>query len=568
MSDIVKALHDAHQQLISPGSPYEIVEREFGDQRFRCFAGAPESLRELLDAGRQHGEQPFTHYLGDELSYREFFQRVDALGYQLIHQLDISAEDRIAIAMRNRPEWLEAYAAAVSLAAVVVPLNSWGTAEELAYGLEDSQARLVICDPQRAALIKPTANLRVLVVDEHRPDHPKQGESEYEQLLGAALGQAMPDTGPVDPEAPIQIMYTSGTTGKPKGAVSSHRNICQALMAFEYHAYCSVMANPEAMNHMMNSGVAPCTLLSVPLFHVSGCYAAFLLTLRGGRRLVLSYKWDAEAVLQLIEQQKVTIFSAVPAMVIDLLQHPKFEDYDTSSLFSIGGGGGACPPLFKQAIDQRYSQSYIGTGYGMTESNAICSNCTGAAFNYKPTATGTLCPIVDFKTCDEQGNELPTNATGEIWLRSPTNIREYWHKPEASAELYRDGWMATGDTGYVDEEGFVFLVGRSKDVIIRGGENIYPAELEQLLSLHPKIKESAVFALPDPVLGEVPALVAELTPGSQIDQAEVASYIGQHLAAFKIPQQCWFVDQPLPRNATGKIMKKQLQEKYAAQQAL
>jgi acyl-CoA synthetase (AMP-forming)/AMP-acid ligase II len=322
------------------------------------------------------------------------------------------------------------------------------------------------------------------------------------------------------------------------------------------------MANPKAIEKMFAGGFAPCTLLSVPLFHVSGCYAAFLLNLRGGRKTVMMYKWSPEEALELISKERVTIFSAVPSMVMDLLRHPDFDSSDTSSLFSLGGGGAACPPAFKEIISNTLSTSYVGTGYGMTESNAICASCTGDAFMYKPDSAGTLSPLVEWQTRDEQGQPLPAGASGEIWLKSVCNIKQYWNKPDANNINFDGDWMATGDIGYLDEENFVYLVGRAKDLIIRGGENIYPAEIEACLSLHPGISEAAIIAVPDERLGEVPGAVIKPRNGAEICHDDIKTYLSNKLAAYKIPQNIWISNQDLPRNASGKILKSELVRQY------
>ncbi|MBD2859214.1 acyl--CoA ligase [Spongiibacter sp. KMU-158] len=568
LSALLEALDQAHKQLTVTGSPYEIQERDCGGQTLRGFVGAPKTLRELIDGGRQFNDQPFTHYLGVDQSFGEFFARVDALAHQLKYHFGLNAGERVAIAMRNRPEWLEAYAAITALPAIVVPLNSWGSAAELDFQLRDSGAKLLICDTQRAALAADIPNLQLLCVDDWSPSQTKTGKSDYEQLISAAMGQAMPALeNEIDPESPVQIMYTSGTSGRPKGAVSCHRNICQALMSFEYHAYSSAMANPDSMAHIMGCGFAPCTLLSFPLFHVSGCYSAFLLNLRGGRRVVIGYKWDAKHALEIIENQRVTIFSGSPAMLQDLMQHPDFKQHDTSSLFSLGAGGSACPPALTQTLEQQLPRHYFGTGYGMTESNAICSSCTGAAFHLKPGSAGTLNPLVEFKTCDSDGQPLERGTTGEIWLRSPTNILGYWNNEDATAALFAtdlsgNQWMNTGDTGYLDDDNFVYLVGRNKELIIRGGENIYPAEIEAALSQIRGIKETAVFGLPDQRLGEVPVAVIVLEDGVELQPESLKEQLKSRLAAFKIPENIWFSPTPLPRNAAGKLLKSDLKAQY------
>ncbi|MAY39327.1 MULTISPECIES: class I adenylate-forming enzyme family protein [Spongiibacter] len=567
MTSIAQTLKDCEAQLCGPGAPYELEERLVNGQPMRHFKNAPNSMRELLDAGRQHGDAEFLVYAEpgqpeERFSFNDFYRHVDALAYQLVARFDLQKGQRVAIAMRNYPEWMMAYAAVVSLGAIVVPLNSWGTAEELEFVLRDSAADIVFVDERRRQALTPLLidlPCKLIVArgqaDEHAVD--------MAALIDEASGKSMPQAWEFDADDPVQIMYSSGTSGKPKGALSTHRNITQALFSFECQAICAAMANPAAIEKMFAAGNAPCSLLSVPLFHVSGCYAAFLVNLRGGRKIVMTYKWDAREALRLIEQETVTVFSASPSMVIDLMQHPDYDKFDTSSLFSVGGGGSACPPAFKRVIDQRLESAFVGTGYGMTESNAIGSSCAGGAYEEQPGSAGTLSPLVDFKTCDEDGNDLPKGEKGEIWLRSVTNIQSYWHRPEANASAFKDGWMITGDIGYIDDNGFVFLADRAKDLIIRGGENIYPAEIEALLSQHPDVLESAVFGVPDETLGESVAVLLRLNNGKVLSEDEVRNFLAKHLAAFKLPKYIEFASAPLPRNPAGKVLKKDIKAEYA-----
>jgi long-chain acyl-CoA synthetase len=560
MNDIAARLHTATEQLCQPGAPFEIETRQCGDTELRFYKNAPNTLRALLEPGRGFGAQEFLVYQDQRLSFDDFFARADALAHYLVSELNINKGDRIAIAMRNNPEWMIAYYAIISIGAVVVPLNSWGSADELAYGLGDSMAKWVVCDQARYDTITAAPSelaCQVILVG-------ATGSAEclsFDAIINAHLGATMPE---VDCESDdiAQIMYTSGTTGRPKGAVSRHGNICQAIFSFEFHGTCSAMANPEAIRKMFSTGFAPCTLLSVPLFHVSGCYAAFLLNLRAGRKTVMMYKWSAEDALALIEKERVTIFSAVPSMVVDLLRHPKFKTTDTTSLFSIGGGGTACPPSFKSTISENLGDAYVGTGYGMTETNAICASCTGDAYFYKPKSAGTLSPLVEWQTRSPEGATLPKGEVGEIWLKSACNITAYWNKPEATAENFAHGWMATGDIGYLDDENFVFLVDRAKDLIIRGGENIYPAEIEACLSQHAAIADSAIIAVPDERLGETPGAVIRIRDGATLSETEVKDYMADKLAAFKQPSHVWFVEEELPRNATGKVLKRDLVQRF------
>ncbi|WP_101756977.1 class I adenylate-forming enzyme family protein [Oceanicoccus sp. KOV_DT_Chl] len=414
MTSLIESINTSITQLTQAGAPYHIVERELSGQSYRVYEQTPNSVKALLDVARAHGDAVFINYNGDEWSFNRFFQQVDSIGYQLVNRYQVKPGDRIAIAMRNFPEWMTSYAAVVSLGAIVVPLNSWGQKDELAYGLSDAGATVVFCDQQRYDFIADdlaTLSIKAVVVRSEQPLDNPQAET-LEQFLANADNVALPafDVGGEDP---IQILYTSGTTGKPKGALSSHRNIIQTLYNFEFSAISSAMVNPKAIETMMSSGNPPNALLAVPLFHVSGLYAMFLLSLRGGRKIVMMHKWDATEALKIIEREKITTLSAAPTMVMDVLDHPDYEKYDTSSLFALGSGGAATPDRFTELVNKKMTAAYPGTGYGMTENNATCATCTGEPFYHKPKTSGIISPIVDVKTCDEEGNELAPGSTGK-----------------------------------------------------------------------------------------------------------------------------------------------------------
>ena len=358
------------------------------------------------------------------------------------------------------------------------------------------------------------------------------------------------------------LMYTSGTTGNPKGAVSTNFALCQMLVNFEVHSYISAMANPETIEKMLGSGYEPSSLLAVPLFHVSGCYSVFLLNLRGGRKTSILYKWNAEEALAIIEKERLTVFVGVPTMSLALLESPAFETTDTASLYSIGAGGAACPPHLKDIIYSKLPDAYPGTGYGMTETNAACANCTGEAFRVNPGAAGTLSPIIECKTVDDQGNTLPAGETGEIYIKSPTNAQQYWNLPQASADTFIDGWVATGDVGYVDENNFIYIVDRIKDMVIRGGENIYPVEIEGILQSHSAVTDAAAYGIPSDQLGEELAATVEVHAGSSVTMQELQQFVASKVAGFKVPSHITLSDQPLAKNATGKLLKKVIRQTY------
>jgi long-chain acyl-CoA synthetase len=554
-------LQSACEQLTAPGAPFELETRPVNGLAMRCYRNAPQDLRAALAAGRAHGEKTAITYEDERYSFDAFFNAADRFAHYLVHEAGIKPGDRIAIAMRNYPEWMFAFVGAVSAGAVVVPLNSWGKEEELGYALADASARLVVCDPERLALIRlrlPDLGCSAIVVRSAGTDTAGAATWETTQRGPAECPEIA-----INPDDLVMIMYTSGTTGKPKGAASSHFAIAQALYNFELMAYMSAMANPEIIGKMMSSGFEPSTLLSVPLFHVSGCYAVFLLNLRGGRKTSILYKWDPVDALRVIERERITVFTGVPAMTIAMLESPEFERTDTSSLFSLGAGGTACPPHLKELIYGKIPHAYPGTGYGMTETNATGSSCTGEAYRVCPTAAGTLSPIVQMRAIDASGNTLPPGQAGELMVLSPTNAREYWKLPAATAETFVDGWVRTGDIGYVDEYGFVHVVDRIKDMVIRSGENIYPIEVEGVLTAHPQVREASVYGLPHPELGE--ELAATVYGDPDLKTEALTAYLKEHLAGFKVPSQWLLAEEPLARNATGKLLKQFIRARHLEQ---
>jgi acyl-CoA synthetase (AMP-forming)/AMP-acid ligase II len=518
-------------------------------------------LREALSVARNHGDREFLIYEGERRSFNQLLDEADALAAAL-QAHGIARGDRVALAMRNYPEWMAAFIAVVSIGAVVVPVNSWGQPADVAFTVEDAGARLVICDQQRydgiSARMK-DQGIHALIARPADPEHAASLSAFVDSCV-----QSVPEPVALSGDDVAMIMYTSGTSGKPKGAVSTHRAICQALFNMECAAIAAAMTNGELIGAMLERGFEPTSLLAVPLFHVSGCHAQFLANLRGGRRIVMMYKWDVDRALRYIEEERVTTLAAAPAMVLDLLESEKFAGTDTSSLFSVGVGGAATPQRVRSLLQEKMPQNFSGTGYGMTETNAQGASLTGRAFHEKPGTAGFPHPICDIRIADEAGAEMPQGETGEIWVRSVTNIREYWNRPEANASDFRDGWLKTGDIGYMDADGFLFLADRAKDMVIRGGENIYPIEIENELLEHPAVREVAVVGLPHERWGEEVAAVVCLHEGASLDEAALVEFARSRLAGYKVPTRVFFWDQPLPRNATNKVLKRDIKEALAA----
>ncbi len=560
MSALKQNYDTALAQLTAPGAPYELLGDDLGG---RYYARAPANLVEACGVAREHGDREFLVYEGERLSFNQLLDEADAIAVAL-QVRGIVPGDRVALAMRNYPQWMAIFIAVASIGAVIVPLNSWGKPADIVYSVADAGARLVFCDQQRydgmADLLRERAIDMVIV----RPAD--EGDPMGLDALLAPCRGSQPKPVAIDGEDLALIMYTSGTSGKPKGAVSTHRAICQALYNMECAAIAAAMTNPELIGAMLERGFEPTSLLAVPLFHVSGCHAQFLVNLRGGRRIVMMYKWDVDRALDYIEQERITSIAAAPAMVLDLLESPRFARTDTTSLFSVGIGGSATPPRVRALLAQQLPQNFSGTGWGMTETNAQGASLTGAAFFDKPGSAGFPHPIVDIRICDEQGQVVSGGETGEIWVRSCANIREYWRRPEVNAQEIRDGWLKTGDVGFLDEEGFLFLADRVKDMIIRGGENIYPVEIENALLEHEAVKEVAAIGLPHERWGEEVAVVVHLHPGASLSETALIEFAREQLAAYMVPSRVVVSAEPLPRNATNKVLKRELRDALVAAQ--
>jgi long-chain acyl-CoA synthetase len=364
----------------------------------------------------------------------------------------------------------------------------------------------------------------------------------------------------VAPGDDATILYTSGTTGRPKGAVSTHGAILQALLGFGCRTAIDGLRRPDEATG--SSGYPPAFILIVPLFHVTGGVAVMMSCFAAGLKLVIMYKWDPERALELIERERVTNFVGVPTQSWDLLECARFADYDTSSLASVGGGGAPAPPKLVNRVATSFKKARPGIGYGMTETNAYGPQNSGADYTSHPTSTGRVTPIMQIEARDPDGKALPNGESGEIWMKGPNLIRGYWNKPEATAQTIVDGWLRSGDIGRIDDEGFVYIEDRAKDMVLRGGENIFCSEVEAAIYEHPDVHEAAVFGVPHERLGEEVAAAVVPKAGHTLDVADLRAFVGERLAAFKVPSKVVVVNDPLPRNAAGKILKRQLRDTH------
>ena len=587
---------EAVARATAPGQVFEVAEAEVLGATQKLFVHAPGTLRQLFDGSRGHGGRTFLVYEDERWSFTEVMAAADAFAAALVGRYGVGAGDRVAIGMRNYPEWVVAFAAVTSVGAIAVSLNAWWTEEELAFGLDDSGTRLLVADRERLARTE-QARLRlgIAAVGVRLPADvdPGQGVDRWEEVV--AGGGAMPEV-EVGPDDDATILYTSGTTGRPKGAVSTHRAVIQALFGFAARSAIERVRRGGAplpgdrpsgdrsgggATGGGGDGDAPgapgplagteegdparqAFILIVPLFHVTGCVPVMLSCFALGMKLVMMYRWDPDRALELIERERVTAFVGVPTQSWDLLESPHFAEHDTSSLRSIGGGGAPAPPALVHRVADTFASGTPTIGYGMTETNALGPGNSGDDYLTHPTSTGRAGPIMAVSVRDPAGVELPPGASGEIWLKGPNLIRGYWDRPDATAEALVDGWLRTGDLGHVDADGFVYVEDRIKDMILRAGENVYSAEVEAAIYEHPAVYEAAVLGVPHERLGEEVAAVVVTRAGVELSAAELQSFVGERLAAFKVPTRISLIAEPLPRNAAGKILKRSLRSAFSA----
>ena len=545
----------------APGQPFEVRHLETNGVTNRTFVNAPGDLKQLFDLARGV-DATFLVYEDEEWTFDRVMGQVDALAHALVHRYGVGVGDRVGIAMRNLPEWVISFAAITSVGAISVSLNAWWTEDELDFAIDDSGLKVLIADGERLDRALDScrrAGARILGVrlDELQPLTP--GVERWQDVL--EHGVEMPVIA-LHPDMDATILYTSGTTGRPKGAVSTHRTICQTVMAFSsWVAITQARRGPDESG----SGQAPCFILIVPLFHVTGCIPVMMSCFFWHFKLVMMFRWEPERALALIEQHRVTNLVGVPTQSWDLLECPHFANYDTSSLMDVGGGGAPAPPTLVDRVEHSFARGRPSLGYGLTETNAYGPRNYGDDYVAHPLSTGRTPTIVmDVEIRDPESRPLDRDTDGEIWLRSPTLIRGFWRQPEATAATIVDGWLRTGDVGHVNADGYLFIEDRVKDMILRGGENVYCAEVEAAIYEHPAVFEAAVFGLDHERLGEEVACVVMLRPGATLSDEELRAHLATRLAAFKVPSRIAFTNETLPRNAAGKFLKREMPGRYFA----
>jgi len=562
----------AWDELTAPGAQFATKVIEVRGVPIRVFESALPSMRTVWELAKGYGDRDYIVYEDERLTYAETDALVRALAARLVDVHGVQPGDRVALAMRNYPEWVIGYWATVSIGAAVVGMNAWWTTEEMEFGLADSRPKVLIADDERVERVLPVLDgLRAdsplaLITVRYDGDLPADAARWTDVIDPAAAPGELPAV-EIDPDDDACIFYTSGTTGFPKGAQLTHRGSVHNLLNLVFMTGVATAAAAKI-------GVAPkppatdadgqpkqtVFMAPTPLFHVTANNCLLHPATISGSRIVFTYKWDAGRALELIEREGVTTFSGVPTMSREMLMHPDWQTRDTSSLAGISGGGAPVPPDLVDKIDKSLAGGAPGTGYGLTETHGIVTASSGALYTAKPSSCGRVVPTLEAKLVDESDNEVAPGERGELCVRGAVVIKGYLNRPDATADAIRDGWFHTGDVAHIDEDGFVFIVDRIKDMVLRGGENVYCSEVEAAIYAIEGVAEAAVFGVPDDRLGEIVGAAIVLAPGVSLTEEQLRDRLGSSLARFKVPERVWFLSESLPRNANGKFVKRELKE--------
>ncbi|MEE4349775.1 MAG: class I adenylate-forming enzyme family protein [Pacificimonas sp.] len=556
-------LEEVEAALCAPGQKFGMETVSIRGVPTRVWKNIPATFADLARQARTHGNAELMVLNDERVTYEQWFRATAALAHAMV-DMGIEKGDRVALVMRNIPEWPVIYFAATSIGAIIVPLNAWWTGHELSYGLRDSGAKLLVADCER--MDRFDGHEDALRAVPHRLC--ARGEHAYatgtiEGVIGPSSHWAdLPDQDiphvETQPDDRATILYTSGTTGAPKGALGTQRSTLTNILSTGYSGARGFLRRGEPVPEPQPRT----SLLVVPFFHATGCNAVLMSVMAGGSRLILMDRWEPVEAMQLIEREGVQQTGGVPTIAWQLLDHPDRDKFDLSSLEGISYGGAPSAPELVQKIFEVFG-ALPGNGWGMTETCATVTTHGAEDYLNRPTSCGPPVAVADLKIMDVDGREeLPPGEIGELYARGPMVVEGYWNKPEATAETFVDGWVRTGDLAKLDEEGFCFIVDRAKDIVIRGGENIYSLEVEDALYEHPAVTDAAVVGIPHRSLGEEPAAVVHLAAGRTATEDELRAWVRERLAAFKVPVRILFTPETLPRNANGKILKKDLKAMF------
>lgn len=549
----------------------------------RVFTSCPANMRSVWEIAQLHGNKPYIVFEDEHFTYAEISAQVRSLAHLLRNTHNVGSGDRVAVAMRNYPEWVVAFWATVSIGAVLVGTNAWWTSSELEFGLSDSRPKVLIADDERLERALPILDKLRSVEPMHvisvRSDRslPTDSSRWTDVVDPTNAPDGLPEA-TIDPDDDVTIFYTSGTTGFPKGAQLTHRGSIHNVMNIVFMTMANALAEQKAIaagdleapvSEPVEAGVSdqPVFMAPTPLFHVTANNCLLQPCTLAGGRIVLMHKWDAGRALELIERERVTNFSGVPTMSREMLMHPDWATRDTSSVKGMGGGGAAIQPDLVDKIDKSLKSGTPSTGYGLTETHGIVTANSSRIYIMKPASCGRVVPTLDAKLVDEEGNTVTAgpDALGELCVRGVVIIKGYLNRPDATAEAIQDGWLKTGDIARIDEDGFVFIVDRAKDMVLRGGENVFCSEVEAAIYEHPDVAEAAVFGFADERLGEDVAAAVVLRPGASMTSDDLRVFLSERISKFKIPARVWFRDEQLPRNASGKFLKRELRKELTGE---
>jgi len=553
-------LDQLRSALAAPGAPFELVDRVVGGATLKTYRHLPPNLSHLIRQAQEYDERIFLVSGARRLSYGDTLGRAAALAAWLRDAMGAARGVRIAIAMRNSPEWVVAFLAIQLTGATAVLVNSRGTADEIRHALDDTGCALLIAEPRQEAVLAGHYPGAILIAE---------ADGGFRKSDGAAidLTPAPLHVSAAEPDDIAMILFTSGTTGRPKGAMLTHRGVASFLFGLRHSgaAYLASAARQRGLEpQILAAGLPQMASLAIfPFFHVSGVSASLLAALSLGGKLVMMARWDPAAALALIAAERITSLQGPPSLFWDVLNCPGFAEADLASISILGIGGQATPPHLLARLAQHFPQAAPGGGYGMTETNGAIAAGTGAEYLANPQAAGRILPGVEIRIVDAEGHVLPVGGIGEIWVKGALVMAGYCNQAQANAASFSDGWFKTGDIGHLDPDRFITIVDRLKDVIIRGGENIYCAELERVFQQFPGVLEVAGFGVPDERWGERVVLAAVAQPGATLEPEAMLDFGRARLASYKLPSQFVLLPEPFARTATGKIDKAALRSTWA-----
>lgn len=536
-------------RLLVENPLFKVGSATIRGNEYRIFENAPPSLIGVFEYGASHGDKEFLFYEGKSWTFAEIWSQARRFANALSVGLGVKRGDRVAIAMRNYPEWITSYMAVISLGAIIVPLNAWWKTEELRYALKDCEAKIVIADAKRLDLLAPVKDslgLTLILAG----DEGSGADYAYKDLLAKSHSDELPAAA-IQPDDDFAIYYTSGSTGSPKGVILTHRGVVTTLLSWTFIA----SAIKDARGGESLFGDNPGILLAVPLFHVTGSHSLFMLSWMVGRRLAIMYRWDPKLAVDMIREHKLTNFVGVPSQSYEMIEAA--GDEGMPSLIDIGSGGAKRPSEHVRKLKEKFAHANPSSGYGLSETNALGCVISLDDYQKRPDSTGrAVPPCCDIKIVADNG-DAKVGEVGEVWIKTAANFRGYLNMPEETARsLTPDGWFRSGDLGRLDEEGFLFIVDRIKDLIIRGGENISCLEVEERAYQHPSVAQTVAFSVPDDVLGERVGLVVYPKEGGRFDPKELRDYMARELAEFKCPERIWISPGPLPKLGTEKFDKR------------